>query len=800
MAAVCLLLGVLWPNGQPALGQEELPLYQQEAYDLITLTPEHGGQTLKVRPLPFKDRRVPQPLPRSGNLQFRLVDKPDVLYEIPWGAISRIELFHDLVLAKAQELVAAEKFEEAYDYFAYLFENDPKLPGLDEAYNNFLYTEGLWRQSRGEHDRAIAIFTTLAERKRDFPGLEVSLGQSVAVKFKGYLEAENYAAARRLLSNLDGLYRNHPVVQNGREELVRLATERLTEARRQAEAGNFSEAHFLVRRALGIWPQLKEALDFSEELQRKYPRVVVAVTEPVPPGELRPLNDWASRRVMRLVARNLFEFAGPSLEGGRYTCPVGDYEWDRSTLRLTVRLRPGIRCPTSGEEELTAPRLAAQLLELSFAQGPTGSSQARELIRQIACPDLYTLEVQLTSPHLRPEAVLNFPLEASPYVVAVSFPPPVAATTEKDAAGNGQEEGLANDAPPLPPWAQRAWIGPYRLIHVDEKYAIFRPVPGYFAQGDGDIREIVEVFYPSVGAALDALRAGEVDLVDRVPPWMVERWVNTPEVVIEPYALPLVHCLLPNMHKPLLRRSAFRRGLLYGLDREMILARLTGATKSDTARLISGPFLATAGSGMPVDYAYDPGVAPKAYDPRLAIALLQVAFTEWRTELPEAERPTTIPELVLAYTPGPIAQLACEAIRENWRRLGLRVRLKAIEHPPLGKVPADVDFVYVELAVWEPLVDAEQILGTDGLAGFATAHLAQGLFRLKELRDWSEAAAQLRRIHRLVDLQTSILPLWQLGDYFALARTFEGVGSRPISLYQNVENWRPIVRQLKLGP
>lgn len=791
-----LVSGLVVLGGAEACSQEPLPLYQQEAYDQITLTPEVGGQVLRVLPLPFPGRRVPQPLPRTGNLQFRLVDEPDVLYEIPWAAIARIELFHELVLARAQELVAEGKFEEAYDYFVYLLESDPELPGLSQAYNDFLFREATWHQRGGRHERAVALFGTLWRRQADYPGLAEAAGQSIEHLFQSYVHSQNYAAARQVLRTLDGWFARHPVVEKGREELIRLATVQLEVARRQAEAGQFSLAHRTVRQALAIWPALKEASQLAAELQAKYPRVVVAVTEPFPVDEPDPFCDWASRRLRRLVARGLVEFAGPSLEGGRYLSPVGEVQWDRNTSRLTLRLRPGITVGPAPGEELTAPKIVSELYRLAAAQPGSGATTSwARVIKRAVCPDLYTAELELTQPFLRPEALLSVPLGLTPLTTASQEDISVAWASP---SGGEQTPGANGSGGDLPLWTKRLWLGPYRVAQLDQTEASFEHVPGYFASGENQPKEIVEVRYPSAQAVFRAFQSGQVDIVARVPPWMVNDYAALPDTVVQPYALPLVHCLIPNATKPLLRRSVFRRALLYGLDRQAILRQIMGPTKNDACRVISGPFLATTGAADPLDYAYDAAIEPKPYDPQLAIALAQVAFAEWQAELPEKDRPKRIPPLTLGYVPSPIAHQACEAIAESWRRLGLSVRLQPLEVTPVRRIPPEVDLFYAELAVWEPLVDAERFFGPGGLVELVSPHLSQAVYRLGLLQDWNEAAAQLRRIHRLVDLQTPILPLWQLVDYFAYPSGLEGIGSRTMTLYQDVEKWRPVFRPIQL--
>jgi ABC-type transport system substrate-binding protein len=769
--------------------QEGVPIYEQEAYDLITLDPSAGGTTLKVLPLPFPNRRVPDPLPKTGNLQFRLVEEPDVIYEVPWASVASIQLFHDLVLSEAKRLAESQRFEEAFEHFVYLFENDPDLPGLAAAYNEFLLREAHWHQAAGRHDRALALLTTLHSRQRDYPGLAEALGQSYDYQLTQAVEAGNFYAARRTLQTLEELMPGHPVAKSWQDKLIALAREKLEEARQDVAQKAYSQAHRKTRRALEIWPRLEEGVQLLGELQRVYPRVIVGVTEPIPLSQPQFFSDWPSRRTQRLVARTLFEFAGPGLEGGRYESPFGEGSWDPVRLRLTLHLRrsePG----KAGGADLTAPQLASLLVQ--FSAEPTSLSQWwSRLLAGFNLPDLYTLEIKLAQPHLRPEALLVIPVgTASPAVISDHLAAP-------NPENGHSEGGTSAVSPALLSWLQPNWQGPYTLVEYSSDMAIFRAKPGYFGLQEGQPLEVVEVRFSSAGEAIRALRTGQIDVLDRVPPWMVEELAGVQGLVVEPYALPLLHCVIPNWNRPLLRRSSFRRALMYGIDREAIFRRLVGNTQHEGSRLVSGPFLASTGHGDPVDYAYDSGISPKPYDPRLAIALLQVAFAEWTAELPEESRPDRIPELVLAYRPGPVASAACEALRDGWRRLGLRVRLRALDGPPPAAVPDDVDLLYAEIAIWEPVIDAERLFGPTGLAGNTTPHMLQAIYRLRALRDWNEAAAQLRRIHRLVDLQCNILPLWQLMDYLVRPQTLQGVGSRPITLYQNIENWRVTPRPIQ---
>ena len=70
----------------------------------------------------------------------------------------------------------------------------------------------------------------------------------------------------------------------------------------------------------------------------------------------------------------------------------------------------------------------------------------------------------------------------------------------------------------------------------------------------------------------------------------------------------------------------------------------------------------------------------------------------------------------------------------------------------------------------------------------------QALDRLRAARNWLEVRNSLQDLHTLVDYHLPILPLWQITDRYAVRKNVEGLEEDPVSLYQNLINWR-----VKLG-
>ncbi len=214
---------------------------------------------------------------------------------------------------------------------------------------------------------------------------------------------------------------------------------------------------------------------------------------------------------------------------------------------------------------------------------------------------------------------------------------------------------------------------------------------------------------------------------------------------------------------------------------------------------LHGPMPVATSTQDPLGYASDPQVQPWPYDPRLALALAEAGRRELAAGSKDqtAVLPSTsgsgaggaaasdkLPStsgrgaggegsLVLAFPSDDIAYIACTAIRQQLAAADIVVELKELPAAP-GRVPVDVDLLYVELAMWEPLVDAPRVLGENGLAGACSAQMSEALRQLQQAVEWNDVPARLRRIDRLAHDEIAIVPLWQLPDYFAYRKERHG--------------------------
>jgi ABC-type transport system substrate-binding protein/tetratricopeptide (TPR) repeat protein len=817
----------------------EVPLYEQDPYDLVTLketvkkkppsekkqggeknelgerkrpdamgglnfipSPEPPGEKkeaieknepaekviLKVLPLDLPERKVPEKPRRGEKIRLRLYDEPDKLYEVEWNAIERVEFFEGRVLKAANDLVAAKKFDEAYDYFQFLQGHYPKMPGLKKAWEESLYEEAKWTFSRQEYDAALALLREVYACNPQRPGLDKALGSATEKLIEQYYGRKQYAAVRDLLRGLSADFPEHPTVVAWKDRLKKEAETAFHAAEAAAQAGDWSSATRQCRRITAIWPDYPGAKELAEAVYRQYPRVVVGVMTPWSPQASSRLADESLRRTTRLCYRTLTEYLGPGTEGGQYRCPLGEIRREALGRKLLVRLQPNIRF-VEGAPALTGYDLTRRLREMTQPTDPAYSLVWSELLRSVTVQSVYTVEVELSRPYVRPEALLQ----------ALVVPQEVGEPAFFTAPANGPF------SVPVSSRTSTAGTPPGR----DGAEVVFSANPLYFATPPMHLRQLVERHYSLGSAAIHDLKNGAVQVLDRVAPWELPRLQGVEGLIVGRYAVPRVHCLIPNFRRPLTGQRSFRRALIYGINREAALQQLLGEQPLEGCRVLSGPFPAGTGFNDPLGYAYNEQIAPRPYDPRLALALAGSAVLEWEAEISKAQKtaaeagrdtvktaaakkrnPAAATTLVLAYPEEEVAQAACASIKKQLALLGLTVELRPLPGPFPRQIPEEADLLYAALAIGEPVADAQAIFGDGGLAGGCSPYLRLALHQLNQATNWEQAQAGLFRIHRLVHEEAALIPLWQLYDFYAYRKEMHGIGERLVTLYQNVEQWQ----------
>jgi ABC-type transport system substrate-binding protein/Flp pilus assembly protein TadD len=735
------------------------PLYLHEPFDELTLNERNEGAVLRVRPIELggPPRKVPATAP-EGKLTVRLLDQPDKAYELDWSAVAKISLFEDRLLFTAQQLTKKSKFDEAYEYFQFLRKNYPKQEGLEAAYDDYLYEEAKAAGREGRFDNALAMLRELFERNPKRTDLQAALVMTSEKLVEKLVAAEDFAGARLLVRNLQSWFPKEPAVAKWQTQFQGQAATLLKQAEAALKAGEFRKADEAARRMQQLWPQLAGAKELCAAIHGKYGRVVVGVTSTSPIQDPGRIDDWAARRTGHLVHRQVALFAGPGPQGGNYQCPIGKLDLDKSLRRMTLQVTPDLRW-SAGTATLTGADVAHRLLAMADPADAAYQGGWAELLGGLEVRGVYHVTLTFRHPCVRPEAWLET------YVLPYTDPSLLGQT------------GVCG--------------GPY-VVHVAGEEESRYVINEQYGSGPASRpREISERYFREKGKALSALRQGRIQVLDRLGPWEVQLARGARGVIVEPYAVPLVHCLIPNLRRPLMANRTFRRALVYGLDRKALLDTLTNGQELPGTRLISGPFAATLGSERSIHYAYDDTIKPREYDPRLALTLAAQAGEELvAAEKARGRESKGLAPLLVAHPGDPVARMACGLIRQQLQLAGIAVSLKELLPGAPAKLTDDVDLLYAELAAWEPVVDARRILGEDGLAGGCSAYMSLALRQLDAAADWSEVRSRLRQVHRVAHSDVAVVPLYQLTDHLAYHESIQGIGTRPIALYQNVSQWQ----------
>lgn len=809
-----------------------LPLYQQEPFDEIKLTERFEHAVLKVQPLPFRTTPAKEDPIHKKPLPIRLTVEPETPYTLVWLAIEKFRFFEDMIADKAMELSSQGKFEESFVYIKFLMDEYPSCKQIDLALEQLYYDEAVHFIKEKKMDVGLARLFEIYDRYPKSAKAEKLMAGVVKRLTMEYWNAEDYVSARAMMDNLTSRYPKNATGLELRQMFVSACQKACDEATAAWQNNDKVTAALAGERMKQIWPScegVKNGKEILETLKTKYPAIQVGVTMPCTDCVNVAINDWASYRSRRLMYRLMTEFKGPGPEGGTYESPLGSVMIQDLGRRLTFELHDNLRWAsrTGGDDlRLSGADIAAAALEMSNPQSETYSPAWASLFQSAGTTSPLSAAIQLNRPYVCPLALLQTPVLC--YSSGLTG-------TETDAGANG---------PYLP-----ADLPNQEKVGAKMKLYLFNE--NYFAAQERQPRMITEVYYGNGRQALKDLESGKIIALDRINPWEVPAAIDNKNIHAYPYSMPLVHCLVPNRSKLLLSNRTYRRALVYALNREGILRHLIGENERIGCRVVSGPFSPGIESGDALSYAYDVNIKPRPYNPHLAFVLTQSAMmqidkaqkkqaeadakkagkpipvqtpepAEQPADQPQAQTPAAEPsqsdaaadssqtgqkpdqkkkkkkdlfeqKFVLGYPPHETARIACQIIARQYKAIGIEVELYEFAPGEPVEMSDKIDLLYVELSMFEPIVDAQRILGDQGPSGKCSTHIAQGLRELDGATDWTLIGQTLRRLHQLSFDDTAVIPLWQIRDYFGvnphLQGTIEAEDVYPTSLYERIEEW-----------
>jgi hypothetical protein len=330
--------------------------------------------------------------------------------------------------------------------------------------------------------------------------------------------------------------------------------------------------------------------------------------------------------------------------------------------------------------------------------------------------------------------------------------------------------------------------GPYRLESADAKEVRFVAVEEYLSARPKQPKQIVERPFPDAASALQALRRGEIKVVDRIGPWDAAALSSSDQLVVEPYRPASLHLLVPNLRRPLMSNPTFRRALAHAIDRSGILTdQLSRAKAPPGCEVIDRLFPTTGPDGAGIvgeaaELRYDAGAAKLLASLALGNLISGTGGSGVKSSVPAVD-------LVLAYPPDETTRLACRAIALQARAAGIPLGLHEITAADLTSGVTDADLFYVPWTPLEPLAELPRLIGRQGLGGDA-GPLFERVMHEAILSKPDKASEKVGLLDQMIRAETLVIPLWRLNNFVAYDRTLWGIGKRPVTLYQNVEQWQ----------
>lgn len=214
---------------------------------------------------------------------------------------------------------------------------------------------------------------------------------------------------------------------------------------------------------------------------------------------------------------------------------------------------------------------------------------------------------------------------------------------------------------PTPEAFARAPVGsgPYKFVEqkIGQSVELSR-FDGYWGPKPG-IKRLIFKLIPDPASRVNAILAGEVDIVDYVPTADVERLKKNAGLTIKPVPVgsPLAVRLYSNVPGTPLANVKVRLALNHAIDSASIIKNVLNGIGAPLASYISSVY----------PYGVDPALKPYVYDRELAKRLLT-----------EAGYPKGFDTELLC--PSDIPKELCEVISAYWATIGVRTTVKVMDY------------------------------------------------------------------------------------------------------------------------
>lgn len=330
--------------------------------------------------------------------------------------------------------------------------------------------------------------------------------------------------------------------------------------------------------------------------------------------------------------------------------------------------------------------------------------------------------------------------------------------------------------------------GPFRLAsHTRAQTLALERDPAYWGQPRPYLQRLVFRILPEVSAQLSQLLAGEVDLVESVPPREAERIRADPDLELIEFPSRLWGFIGWNNRRPLFSDRRVRRALTLAINRKAAV----DTVYHGYARLAKGPVLSSM-------WAFNRNLPQLPYDPEQARALL--AEAGWRRVnkegLLERDGRPFVFDLLYPATNTMRGELAV-LIQADLARLGIRVRPLQAEFATFLARQESGDYD-AALGAWEEATKVDltsswstptATAGSNNVVAYSNPEVDRLIAAAREEPDYTRAKVILDRIQELIVDDQPVTFLYESNQLVGVSRRVRGADINAAGVFFNVEEW-----------
>jgi oligopeptide transport system substrate-binding protein len=318
-----------------------------------------------------------------------------------------------------------------------------------------------------------------------------------------------------------------------------------------------------------------------------------------------------------MLWRGLYSLgADNQLTAERNGVAAGLPEVSEDGLVVTVRLKEGLKwsdgddlraedfvagvvrsCNPLASEDVVGFSNVVGCEDMFFADPDAADLSSLQAAIGVRAVDVLTIEFTLR------QAQPTFPASA----LTTSFSTPVPVHLPRFATATPENPGEWGASP-----ADLVYNGPYVLVSVDDVAASFEPNPEWAGATEPRVDRLNVRFYDGVPGALDAYRAGDVDVVqlsNLAGPEEIEAARREFSADYGQHTAPATRALHMNLTSPVLSNLDVRLALARAIDRELLNEVVYGATNIATTSWIPPPVSGVAEGSYDDAIGFDPEAA-----------------------------------------------------------------------------------------------------------------------------------------------------------------------------------------------